>query len=189
MTDRDRKSQGGPTGTGGDGPSDSQPFPREERNRPGSERRFRRRWEITGGVSLTIYVDSEGPGTGSETSKLRLIREGVTKDLSVTGVCVLIEDSVLRFPLPRVVGRNVKLRLSLPTLAEKRINLLGRIAWAKEESSLIRIGVQFTDVQPAERRALERCCRADEGELNRICHLWELLVAEPRPEPAIDEGK
>jgi hypothetical protein len=65
---------------------------------------------------------------------------------------------------------------------------LGRIVWAKEVAGLVRIGVQFVDVGPAQQKVLEQWCRADEGELNRLSHLWELLVAEPLPDATNGEG-
>jgi hypothetical protein len=188
MTDRDRDLPDGTRAPAENSASESHPPFGAQSDPSGDERRVRRRWEITGEVNLTIYVESEGPEGGGESSKLRLIREGVTKDLSVTGACVLIENSALRFPLHRLVGRNVKLRLGLPARAEDRLGLLGRIVWAKEVAGLVRIGVQFVDVGPAQQKVLEQWCRADEGELNRLSHLWELLVAEPLPDATNGEG-
>ncbi len=120
------------------------------------------------------------PGFGSgDKSRMKVVREGFSKDLSESGVCVVLDDRVTGVPLQQLVGRKVKLHLEWNRPENPGLKLLGQVAWGSERDGGVKLGIQFTDVQEADREVLERLCQDDESELNRISNLWELLVAEP----------
>lgn len=146
------------------------------------DRRIAPRFEVSVRVHLTIFAEfSPVPGSGNaDTSRMRLVREGFSKDLSVSGVCVVLDDRVTGVPLQKLVGRKVKLHLQWGRSQEPGLKVLGEVAWGKEKDGVVRLGIQFADVAEAERKVLEGLCQHDEGELSRISNLWELLVAEPR---------
>ena len=155
-------------------PATPKPSPEERRRRP--------RFEVSVRVHLTIFAELPAtPLSGArDTSRMRVVREGFSKDLSETGVCVILDDRVTGVPLQQLVGRKVKLHLESSEPDTRDLKVLGQVAWGRERDGVVKLGIQFTDVSAEDRKALEQLCQGDESELSRISNLWELLVAEPR---------
>jgi hypothetical protein len=149
--------------------------PEERRNHP--------RFEVSVRVHLTIFAEISGmPGFASgDRSRMKVIREGFSNDLSESGICVVLDDRVTGIPLQQLVGRKVKLHLEWTQPDEDGLKVLGQVAWGREKDDVVRLGIQFTDLSVADRKTLGQLCQHDESELSRISNLWELLVAEPRP--------
>lgn len=146
------------------------------------DRRRRPRFEVSVRVHLTIFAELSATPEADrrERSRMRLVREGFSKDLSVSGVCVVLDDRVTGVPLQQLVGNKAKLRLEWNEPESEGLQILGEVAWGREKDGVVKLGIQFTDVPAGTREKLEQLCQKDESELNRISNLWELLVAEPR---------
>lgn len=154
-------------------PSVPEQYPEDRRRRP--------RFEVSVRVRLTIFAELSGmPGFGSgDKSRMKVLREGFSKDLSESGVCVVLDDRVTGIPLQQLVGRKVKLHLEWNRPDGSGLKILGQVAWGRERDGIVKLGIQFTEVQEADRKVLKQLCQDDESELSRISNLWELLVAEP----------
>ncbi len=155
---------------------------------PGVENRSDRRARIADRVRTTIFVDDAPQDPGASSGKLRLVREGVTRDLSVGGACVALETGTVGLPVERLVGRTVKLRLELGTAGlQRHLDTLGRVAWGKEEPGRLVLGVQFVDTPEHDQKVLEQHCLDDSGAQSLLDQLWRLRVAvagqEERKEP------
>lgn len=147
------------------------------------DRRSSPRFEVTAAVNLTIFAEvaaADGRSGEPETARLRITREGFTRDLSLSGACVQLDGRINGLPPQKVVGRKVKLRLELKQADAEELNLLGTIAWAQEQGNSCKLGVQFTEIPAAGMVILKRVCSQDEGEMNRLSNLWELLVGVPK---------
>lgn len=142
----------------------------------GEERRSVPRYQVSARVQLTIFF----PTTAdlSDAGGRRLTKQAFTRDLSVNGSCLVLEESSPGLMLARLVGRNVKLRIRLNQLDERPLNLLGKIVWGRMQGDNAVLGVQFTEMPAADRVLLEQYCRSNEGEMSRLTNLWELLVAD-----------
>ncbi|GAB4249294.1 MAG: hypothetical protein Kow00109_25350 [Acidobacteriota bacterium] len=141
----------------------------------GEERRAAPRYLVSAKVQLTVFLG--GPGGWPDGGNRKLERTAFTRDLSSGGACLVLEEPLGALGLNRIVGRNVKLKMKLSPGDEEAVHLLGRVVWGKQQGGDSLLGVQFTDVPPAERALLERYCRENEGEMSRLTNLWELLVA------------
>jgi hypothetical protein len=93
---------------------------------------------------------------------------------------MVIDGRPTGLALQQLIGQTAKVRLDLLRRGEPELNILGRIAWAKEDSSNTKVGIQFTDVPPEEHETLVAHCTQDEGELDQLSALWELLVSRPK---------
>lgn len=143
---------------------------------PTSDRRRETRFEVTAKVELIVFVPPSNP-SGQGRRFDRIARTGITRDLSRRGACVELETGAGGLPCRELVGRDIKLRLRLATGGEV-LNLLGRVCWGTEQKGAPLLGLEFTEVPELERRILDRCCRADDGDLCRIMNLWQLMVGE-----------
>ena len=154
----------------------------ETSNPVAEERRIQPRFEVSARVRLTIFaeVSATASAAHADTSRMRLVREGFSKDLSESGVCVVLDDRLTGVALQQLVGKKAKLNLEWNRSDHPGLKVLGQIAWGKEKDGVVKLGIQFTEMPEADRKVLEKLCQGDESELSRISNLWELLVAEPR---------
>lgn len=136
-----------------------------------AERRAAPRYEVTGAAQVTIFAAP----TGRE--RIRFEKEGYTKDLSATGVCVILKGPPASMEDRRWAGCRAKVRLELKG-SEGPLNLPARVAWVKQGKSGVRLGLEFQDVPAPHQKVLQSCCREDDGELRRIRNLWQVLVSE-----------
>lgn len=141
----------------------------------GEERRAAPRYLVSAKVQLVVFLG--GPGTWPEGGNRKLVRTAFTRDLSSAGACLVLEEPLGGLGLNRVVGKNAKLKMKFNPGDEEAVHLLGRVVWGRQLGGDSLLGIQFTDVPPAERALLERYCRENEGEMSRLTNLWELLVA------------
>lgn len=136
------------------------------------ERRSNARYEVTGRAVMTIF----GGRSGSE--RIRFQREGFTRDLSVTGVCLVLKGPGEALEGRLWLDRKAKVRLELKEGGEEPLILLARVAWVKQSSGGVRLGLEFTGVTEKQKEILESCCRKDDGELRRMRNLWQVLVSD-----------
>jgi hypothetical protein len=145
------------------------------------DRRKIPRYEMSAKVTIVIFAQlKSGSNQPSESGRMKLVREGFSLDLSPYGLCVALDGRPTGIELQQLVGQTAKIKLDLNRPGEPELNILGRIAWAKEEAAITKVGIQFTDVPPADREVLVKHCTEDEGELDQLSTLWEVLVAQPK---------
>jgi CRP-like cAMP-binding protein len=96
-------------------------------------------------IKMMIQVFSHEPGQSP------LVLYGSSMDISVGGVCAVLDANLSNGHAGEIVGRNTKVRLSLPNEAVA-LSILGRVAWRNEvafngkRSELI--GIQFKEIPP-----------------------------------------
>ncbi len=113
-----------------------------------------------------------------DAGKPPLVLSAFTNDISVGGTGIILDEIYKTGPYKELIGRNVKIQMSLPTL-NKKIHILGTIVWSKESlhevDKVIAIGIQFKDMSYTDQRLLKVYC-GSEGEQNLIWNLWESLL-------------
>ncbi|UCF35558.1 MAG: PilZ domain-containing protein [Acidobacteriota bacterium] len=150
-----------------------------ERKRQFEDRRTAPRYRITAKVRMTIFADPLDDNAGRRRQgKLRFVREGMTRDMSLTGVCVVFSAALSTVRLEQLVGQPVKLKLELHRRNADHLSILGQIVWGREEGGLPVVGIQFTDVPEEDRLLLEEHCSRDDGEQSMLGRLWEAMVAD-----------
>ncbi len=145
------------------------------------DRRKVTRYEVSAKVTITIFAQLKlGSDPRSEAERVKLVREGFSVDVSSHGLCMVIDGKPTGIALQQLIGQTAKVKLDLNRPGKPELNILGRIAWAKEDTSNTKVGIQFTDVPPEENEILLAHCTQDEGEFDQLSTLWELLVAQPK---------
>jgi hypothetical protein len=114
-----------------------------------------------------------------EGGKPPLNLSGFTDDISMGGTCLVLGAKYQTGDITHLIGKNVKIQMSLP-IESIRLNILGSIVWGKEipvegKKTAI-VGVQFKDINPADRSILEGYCFGSEAEQNLIWSLWDSLM-------------
>lgn len=122
-------------------------------------------------VNLKIFHD--------ETGKAPLDLEGFTEDISLGGARVVLGAKYQTGHVDNLNGKNVKLKISLPT-ASVSLTILGTIVWSKElyfeGKTTTVVGIQFKEMTDTDRRLLQEYHYGSEGEQNLIWSLWDSFM-------------
>ncbi len=114
-----------------------------------------------------------------EVEKSPLVFDGFTEDISLGGTCLVLSASYRIDSPAELVGKNVKLEMSLPRV-EENISILGTVAWGKkishEGKTSSVVGIQFGEMNDRDRTSLNEYCCGSDGEQNLIWSLWESYV-------------
>ncbi|MBW2067083.1 MAG: PilZ domain-containing protein [Deltaproteobacteria bacterium] len=108
--------------------------------------------------------------------KWPLILSGVTRDISLSGACVVVGTKYLVGTPADMIGKNVKITLSLPKTTESPY-IEGRIIWGegalkgKEERAIF--GLEFKELSETDRVLLQDYCYGGSAEQNLLWSLWE----------------
>jgi hypothetical protein len=141
------------------------------------ERREAPRFEMTTMLTATIFAFAgEDPSAVQE--QTRLVREGFTNDISLSGACIVLKNKLTGITIDQLVGRKIKLRLDLKRKFVNPVHVLGKIVWGKKADQRPTFGVQFTEMPESDRAILSRYCVQDSGEMGSISDLWEALVVK-----------
>lgn len=141
------------------------------------ERREAPRFEMTTMLTATIFV-AAGEDSHETREPTRLVREGFTNDISLSGACIVFKNKLTKVTIDQLVGQRIKLRLDLNKDSVNPVHVLGRIVWGKVKNHRATFGVQFTDMPESDRAILSRHCVRDSGEMGSISDLWEALVVK-----------
>jgi c-di-GMP-binding flagellar brake protein YcgR len=141
------------------------------------ERREAPRFEMTTTLTATIFA-AAGGNSHETREQTRLVREGFTNDISLSGACIVLKDKLAKVAIDQLVGQRIKLRLNLKEDSVNPVHVLGKIVWGKEKDQRATFGVQFTDMPESDRAILSRHCVKDSGEMGSISDLWEALVVK-----------
>jgi len=80
-----------------------------------------------------------------------IVVKGFSSDISLGGVCVIIDPRYRDIPIKDIANRKARIRISLPDETISLI-ILGRLAWYKkaeiEGQSTFAVGVQFNEMPP-----------------------------------------
>ncbi|MBW2194246.1 MAG: PilZ domain-containing protein, partial [Deltaproteobacteria bacterium] len=91
-----------------------------------------------------------------EAEKSPLVFDGVTEDISLGGTCLVLSASYRIDSPAELIGKNVKLEMSLPQ-AKENIRILGTVAWGKklshEGKTSTVVGIQFGEMNDRDRTA------------------------------------
>ena len=98
---------------------------------------------------LTISLDLDI--LDSEVGQHPISVKGSTRDISLGGVCIIIDPKYLDIPLEDIIDRKTKLRFGLPN-ESLAVSITGRIAWCKKtkinEHQTYALGVEFNKISP-----------------------------------------
>jgi CRP-like cAMP-binding protein len=122
-------------------------------------------------VSLKIFQ--------AETGKVPLYVDGFTEDISLGGARVVLGAKYQTGHADNLTGKNVKLKISLPT-SSVRVSILGIIVWSKElyfeGKTTAVVGIQFKEMTDTDRGLLQEYYYGSAGEQNLIWSLWDSLM-------------
>ena len=89
-----------------------------------AEKRYLPRWDVENRVRYKLKHESSD-------------REGLTKDLSSTGICLKINDKMS-------VEQKVKLVVYLTE--EKSLNVQGEVVWTRQVGTKTHVGINFSEI-------------------------------------------
>ncbi len=118
---------------------------RSEKEEPETLRAVRRadRQKLPVQMNLKIW-----PGTGGHYG---LILDGLCRDISVDGMCIVLESKYANVPSMFKSIQNAKIEISMPAEA-MTINVLGSIVWSKEvndgQDRTFALGIRFEEMSP-----------------------------------------
>lgn len=96
---------------------------------------------------ITLYLDI----LDREPGKYPITVKCYTSDMSLGGVCVIVDPRYRDLPIEDLVNRKTKLRISLPDESIS-LTILSRLAWYKEADmdgeDTFAIGIQFNEMPP-----------------------------------------
>jgi hypothetical protein len=114
-----------------------------EENKPAKFYRKTSRRHLSVMLGLEIFEDEPG--------RQPISVKGFTSDISLGGVCVVIDPRYRDIPVKNIINRKTKIRISLPDETISLI-IMGRMAWYKEtaidDQPTYAIGVQFKEMPP-----------------------------------------
>jgi hypothetical protein len=115
----------------------------------------------------------------NETGKAPLDVSGFTEDISLGGARVVLGATYKTGHADNLTGKNVKLKISLPT-PSVRLSILGIIVWSKElhfeGKTTSVVGIQFKEMTHTDRGFLQEYYYGSAGEQNLIWSLWDSLM-------------
>ncbi|MBU0676150.1 MAG: PilZ domain-containing protein [Proteobacteria bacterium] len=98
-------------------------------------------------LSIMLHIEIYG----REPGLTPIVVKGFSSDISLGGVCVVIDPRYRDLPLDDIIDRSTKVRISLPdeTVA---LTIMGRLAWHKrteiDDEPTSALGIQFNDMPP-----------------------------------------
>ncbi|MBW2027812.1 MAG: PilZ domain-containing protein [Deltaproteobacteria bacterium] len=114
-----------------------------------------------------------------------LVLDGVTRDISLNGACIIVGSKYLVGAPGEMVGKDVKITLSLPRTTEDPY-ILGKVIWGKEalnrKGERAMFGLEFQELSPRDRELLQDYCYGGNAEQNLLWSLWE---SEKKRDPYI----
>ena len=128
------------------------------------------RHEIPIKINLKIFLADD---------KTELDSVGYTRDISLGGACIELENKHWSVKQDAVVDLDTMLHLYLPNVDET-LEIMGTVLWVRKvkqgNKDLSLIGIQFKTLSDADRDFLDEYCFGSDGEQNLIWDLWETYV-------------
>lgn len=114
-----------------------------EEEKPGKFYRKTSRRELS--ITMHLEIFAREPG------KYPIVVKCFTSDMSLGGVCVVVDPRYRDLPIEDMVNRKTRLSISLPDESIS-LTILGRLAWYKETDmdgeDTYSIGIQFNEMTP-----------------------------------------
>jgi len=111
-----------------------------------------------------------------KSDKWPLVLNGITRDISVNGTCVVLGVNDSMASPAKFVGSQAKITLSLPK-ATQRPYIPGTVVWSERILSrgekTVALGVHFDEFTDPDRGLLEAYCYGGDAEQNLLWSLWE----------------
>ena len=111
-----------------------------------------------------------------KSDKWPLVLNGITRDISVNGTCVVLSVNDSMASPSKVVGSQAKITFSLPE-APQRPYIHGTVVWSERILSkgekTVALGVHFGEFTEPDRGLLEAYCYSGDAEQNLLWSLWE----------------
>jgi PilZ domain/Cyclic nucleotide-binding domain len=128
------------------------------------------RHEIPIKVNLKIFPADD---------EIELESVGYTKDISLGGACIELEEKHWGVSNETIVDSDAMLNIYLPNVDEF-LEITGTVLWIRKDTqkdkNLSLIGIQFKTLSDADRDFLDEYCFGSDGEQNLIWDLWETYV-------------
>jgi hypothetical protein len=111
-----------------------------------------------------------------DTDKWPLVLNGITRDISVNGTCVVLGVNDSMASPSKVIGSQAKITFSLPT-APVRPYISGKVVWSErivtKGEKTVALGLHFDEFPEPDRGLLEAYCYSGDAEQNLLWSLWE----------------
>jgi hypothetical protein len=121
-------------------------------------------------VDLKIFLSDD---------KTELDSVGYTRDISLGGACIELEEKQWVDKQERLIDSEAMLHIYLPNVDET-LEILGTVLWIRkdpqEDKNLSLIGIQFKTLAEDDRDFLNQYCFGSDGEQNLIWDLWKTYV-------------
>jgi hypothetical protein len=128
------------------------------------------RHEIPIKINLKIFLADD---------KTELDSVGYTRDMSLGGACIELEEKYWRTKQEQIVDSDAMLHVYLPNVDET-LEIMGTVLWVRKDTQagkdLTLIGIRFKAMSDADRDFLNEYCFGSDGEQNLIWDLWETYV-------------
>ncbi len=111
--------------------------------------------------------------------KTKLDSTGFTRDMSLGGACIELEEKYWGTKQDVVIDSDAILNIYLPNVNET-LEITGTVLWVRKDTQdgkdLLLIGIRFKRLSDADRDFLNKYCFGSDGEQNLIWDLWETYV-------------
>jgi hypothetical protein len=111
-----------------------------------------------------------------DTDKWPIILNGITRDISINGTCVVLGVKDSMASPSKMVGSHAKITFSLPQ-ATQRPYIPGKVVWSERILShgekTVALGLHFDEFPEPDRGLLEDYCYNGDAEQNLLWSLWE----------------
>ena len=128
------------------------------------------RHEIPIKINLKIFMADD---------KTELDSVGYTRDISLGGACIELEEKYWSAKQEKVVDSDAMLHVYLPNVDET-LEIMGTVLWTRNDTragkEISLIGIQFKTLSDADRDFLNEYCFGSDGEQNLLWDLWETYV-------------
>lgn len=111
-----------------------------------------------------------------EKDKWPLVLNGITRDISVNGTCIVLGAHDSMASPSKVIGSQAKVTFSLPK-ATVRPYISGKVVWSErilnKGEKTVALGLHFDEFPEPDRGLLEAYCYSGDAEQNLLWSLWE----------------
>lgn len=111
-----------------------------------------------------------------EIDRRLLVLNGITRDISVNGACVVLGVNDSLASPSKVVGSHARITFSLPKTLQ-RPYIPGKVVWSERILSkgkkTVALGLHFEEFPELDRGLLEEYCYSGDAEQNLLWSLWE----------------